>query len=82
MTLTNRRFNVASGLCNMCMTAASWGFNMHSCPVTHLVYARFQINMSPQTHFYLFLQLTIEQLVDVLRNEADDNEYVYCYCES
>ena len=56
--------------------------NMHSCPVTHLVYACFQINMFPQTPLYLFLQLTTEQLVDILRNEADEEEFVYCHCQS
>ena len=50
---------------------------MHPYPVTHLT---FPINMSPQTPLCLFLQLTMDQLVQILRYEADKDEYVHCHC--
>ena len=59
-----------------------FGCNIHPCSVTHLVYARFPINMSPQTSLYLFLQLTKEQLIELLRKEADEQEYIYYHCKS
>ena len=38
------------------------------------------MNMFPQTPLYLFLQLIMEQLVHLLRHEADAEEYV-CHCQ-